>query len=172
MMMLLATSFHSALQMLVVLEKKKKGGGGGGGFLWGEFGGRWLAGILSSLVRTHFPVIRAHQHYGWGVINMDGVRTSFSSPSSSSPLSSSTFLLLSPPPALLRAVQACHRGPPDVSFGTCLPGRLRWMVLTFGQANGQVRGHCARSCRRHRYGVAWSRGGSGWLMVVVVVRKK
>ena len=98
---------------------------------------------------------------------MDGVRTSFSSPSLSFPLSSSPFLLLSPS-ALLRAVQACRRGPPDVSSGACSPGRLRWMVLAFRWVNGRVCGRCTRPCHQHGYGVAWSRGGSGWLMVVVV----
>ena len=144
----------------------------GGGCLRGEFGGTCLAGILSSLVGTCFPVIGAHRHYRWGAINMDGVCTLFSSPSSSSPLSSSPFLLLLPPPALLRAVRAFHWGPPDVSSGTHLPGRQHWMVLTFRRANGHVYGCCVRPCHQHRYGVAWSRGGSGWLMVVVVVRKK
>ena len=152
----------------LVSSIRKKYKKGGGGCLRGEFGGRRLAGILSSLVGARFPVIGAHRRYRWGVIDVDGVRTSFSSPSSSSPLPSSLFLLLSPPPALLRAVQACRRGPPDVSSGACSPGRPRWTVLAFGRANGRVRGRCARPCRRHGYGVAWSRGGSGWLMVVVV----
>ena len=44
-------------------KKKKRGGGGRGGCLQGEFGGRCLAGILSSLVGTRFPVIRAHRRY-------------------------------------------------------------------------------------------------------------
>jgi len=151
----------------LLLEKKK-----GGRCLRGELGRRSLLGVFSSLVSAGFPVIGPHQRYRCQAMDVNGVCTSVSSPSSSSPLFSSPFSVPSSPPALLQAVQPYHWGPPGVFSGACLPGRQHWTVLTCVLACGCVRGRCAMPCRWHGYGVAWIQDGCGWLMVVVVVRKK
>jgi len=141
----------------LLLEKKK-----GGRCLRGELGRRSLLGIFSSLVGGGFPVIGPHQRYRCQVMDVNGVCTSVSSPSSSSP-----FLVPSSPPALLQAVRLCHRGPPGVFSGACSPGRQHWTVLACRLACGCICGCCMMPCCWHGYRAAWIRDGCGWLMGLV-----
>jgi len=151
-----------------ILKKEKDWGGR---CLQGELGRRGLADIFSSLVSAGFPVIGAHQGYPLWVINVDGVHTSFSSPSSSSSLFSSPFLFLLSPPSLLQAVGPCCQGPPGVFSGACSPGHQCLTVLSCRWVSGCIRGHCTMPCCWHWYEVAWIQDGGGWLMVVVVRKK-
>jgi len=124
-------------------------------------GGAWLASsaALSMLV---FLLSGAIRLINGGQINVDGgVCTSVSCLSLPSPLLSSPFSFLSSPPALLWAVQLCHRGRPGVSSGACSPGRQRLTALACGQAYGLRCGRCAKPCHWRMYGVA-SIGRGAW----------